>query len=490
MRPRVSSRSRVDRKDKAQAKRAFAAAYGPSGCCAAARLWSGRAMERQPKPGKSGSTMSPRHHISEQHDRSRNLAHRAWTRIARLTIAAIILFSPVSRADAPLAPTGRRKFSPFRASAGAVAAGKGTHYVRDFPPALDQGAKQNACTGFAVAYAAQGRLFRNRLSDGVYLSPAFMYDNLRAASGKDCSSGVHLADAVEFAVEEGGMPHSEYAYEADSCGLRAQPTAATHEFRVDDAEQIVGEGRDRLNSIVAALLEDRVVMAQIRTGDLAAWKNRPNGDIFHQPLASGPEHAIAIVGYDVVRDAFVVLNSWGNDWGTDRDGTGLIDAMTLVGGITDAYVFQHVEPTAADGDIALVDIAGQWWKEGVSVYFLLTGTRVGESRFPFLTSIEFRCEGDAPLAANVVDKHLYEREDSSHRLRLPHAKQQKVRILVPEGESTFQLRYEIDKGTFEDYGLSQCRVVLTLGYRHSSRYHTIYRSHSADLSESINALPQ
>ncbi len=187
----------------------------------------------------------------------------------------------------------------------------------DFPRPGDQG-KQASCVGWAVAYALKsyqegietGK--KPLLADRIF-SPSYLYNQLNKST--DCQRGIFLPAALEFLMREGAIPLSAFPYAERSCSRRptealsrsARSYSIQYFRRVDFAD---------LSSIKRHLGQGLPILIGVLT-DRAFQKFSGGGIYRKKPGRQEPNsgHALVVVGYSENRQAFRIINSWGQDWG-------------------------------------------------------------------------------------------------------------------------------------------------------------------------------
>lgn len=188
------------------------------------------------------------------------------------------------------------------------------------PPVLLQFG--NSCTGCSIAYGCKSYLeARDRswspAQKAHQFSPAFIYNQLNGGVDR----GSHLIEALNLAVRNGCATLVTMPY--DHNFLR-QPT--TRAF--DEAKRYRSHSYSRLDTglqIRKALQQGYAVVLAINTNPefnsglhwngVYTAAQRQSGD--QRRSSSDPHgyHAILAVGYDDTRQAFLLMNSWGREWG-------------------------------------------------------------------------------------------------------------------------------------------------------------------------------
>jgi len=177
----------------------------------------------------------------------------------------------------------------------------------------------NSCVGWAVAYAAKSF---NEAFDQEWVpntperifSPAFVYNRING--GRD--RGSSTVRAMRLLVDDGCATMATMPYTGD---FKRQPSRAAldeaRQYRISHFSHITTG-----SAIRSALAQGHVVVLVVRTDPIF---NGGRYDVFTPGLrrkadASLPAntqhryHAMCVVGYDDTRQAFLVMNSWGDSW--------------------------------------------------------------------------------------------------------------------------------------------------------------------------------
>lgn len=131
--------------------------------------------------------------------------------------------------------------------------------------------------------------------------------NCIAKSKGDCSGGWH-GSAFNHFVEFGAiLSNQEYAAKVNPCQQKLGTRAVTWDY--------VNYPPDKLpsvNQLKAALLEHGPLVVLVRIDDaLKAYK----GGVFNEHNPGTVNHAILMLGWDDRKKAWLLMNSWGTEWG-------------------------------------------------------------------------------------------------------------------------------------------------------------------------------
>lgn len=211
----------------------------------------------------------------------------------------------------------------------------------DFPPVGRQG-PQSSCVGWALGYAARSyytrREWRSHGETPEPFSPSFIYNQTKeggCASGSSISSGLKLLESM------GVVGISDFPYEPDACSRQPTP------------DQLVKAQKNRIKSWARVeTSHPEAIKAEIHQGNpvviglwvTPAFYQMKAGTYSDMSDVSSGGHALVVVGYDDRRNAFKVVNSWGEKWG-DR-GFGWISYETMIKRIQNAFVMVPDEETS------------------------------------------------------------------------------------------------------------------------------------------------
>ena len=183
------------------------------------------------------------------------------------------------------------------------------------PPPGNQG-KLSSCVAWATAYAARGyygAIFEGRDPRRAtnVPSPSYVY---HLARGHECT-GTNVFTVAEV-LKRGAPSLAEYPY-ADLCSPppAADIVARATEFRVRGVTRV---DKDRIDDVKGQLARSNPVIISFH--DSPGW-HRHRGESTFADLSFDPDekkngwHAMLLVGYDDRRQAFRLINSWGQRWG-------------------------------------------------------------------------------------------------------------------------------------------------------------------------------
>jgi hypothetical protein len=225
---------------------------------------------------------------------------------------------------------------------------KAVDLTPNYPKPGYQGA-QPSCVAWATTYAARsflhGRaLGRQPTAPSEQMSPAYLYNRLRAP-GTQCTTPMSIVKALNLLKREGAVTLADFPDDIKTCNIPAPAAllgkAATYrlgnwraidrERRTDERSPVV------IDDIKGALSRgEPVVFAMPVAQD---WYDLAGDTVYtHTGPAGELYHAMAVVGYSEERQAFRIINSWG-DWWADN-GYAWISYATFKALVNEAYALQ------------------------------------------------------------------------------------------------------------------------------------------------------
>ena len=184
------------------------------------------------------------------------------------------------------------------------------------PPVYDQG-ELGSCTAHAIAGAVEFALMRQKAADVFTPSRLFIYYNERVIEGTvNEDSGAMLRDGIK-SVARLGAPH-ERLWPYDIARFRARPAPAVYGDGLRHQALLYRRIMQRLDQMKGCLASGYPFVF-----GFAVYESFESARVAHTgvvPLPTPYEallggHAVAAVGYDDDRSAFLVRNSWGAGWG-------------------------------------------------------------------------------------------------------------------------------------------------------------------------------
>jgi len=192
------------------------------------------------------------------------------------------------------------------------------------PSPYNQGEDAN-CVGWSVGYAAQTirKAYLEKITDkhsidSIAFSPHFIYNNVKL---KDCKMGAEIPEALQFLMRTGNVSMKSFEEGISDCYV--QPKNSLYELaqanKILDFKKLFTPKttqQKKIRVVKEALINGfPVVIAMNITKSFAEmskgedmWYSEAGSQI---PLGG---HALVVVGFDELRNAFEIMNSWGDQW--------------------------------------------------------------------------------------------------------------------------------------------------------------------------------
>ncbi len=203
-----------------------------------------------------------------------------------------------------------------------------------FPLPGKQG-KQGSCVGWATTYALKsyhekrkrnidfGPHVQEQNGSGEHVfSPAWTYNQIN--KGRD--RGAHIPHALDLLVEKGAVSWADWPYNV--ADFKKQPTGAqlkaAAKYRAKGYETVPAHDTEALK---AELAKGQPMVIGVNSGP-DRWKCCRNDSVYDgYTVANKNGHAMVLIGYDDNkkspkghRGAFKIMDSDGNNWGTNGYG--------------------------------------------------------------------------------------------------------------------------------------------------------------------------
>ncbi len=199
--------------------------------------------------------------------------------------------------------------------------------LRDkFPPIGDQG-QYGTCVAWAVGYNLKTfieGIDKNYSSSDLasasnQFSPKYLFWAIsNSDKGADCN-GTGFEPAFDVLLSDGCATLAEVPY--DNLGDCSDATDASWDsnaanYKIDNYRQI----EVTIEQLKKYLSEGRAIAFGARLGDnFMKWNSSAiiSSDTYNNPGMQHAYHAMTLAGYDDTKNAFLVVNSWGDWWGDD-----------------------------------------------------------------------------------------------------------------------------------------------------------------------------
>lgn len=217
----------------------------------------------------------------------------------------------------PLPDPRAPKFHDFRTVESSVALPTLVDLRAKCPPVYDQG-DLGSCTGNALAGHVQFTIGKEGKKPWFTPSRLFIYYNERVIENSvKQDAGATIADGVTTLKVNGAPPESDWWYDVAKFAVKPNKKVYTEAAKtmVVDALSFDNTNLDALRTCLASgspfvfgfsVYESFESSTVARTGVVPMPKSS-------EELLGG--HAVMAVGYDHVKQVFIVRNSWGPDWG-------------------------------------------------------------------------------------------------------------------------------------------------------------------------------
>ena len=196
---------------------------------------------------------------------------------------------------------------------------------RNFLPSVGNQGFQHSCVGWAIAYACKTYLevrdqgWQPDLSKRIF-SPAFVYNQIN----RGINRGSNIERALKLLISDGCATLSTMPYRVGN--WTSQPSGSARreagKFRCKSYYPVKSG-----TLIRKALQQGHVVILSVRTDPVfcsglfqiytAREKRRGEAEVARNRRKSYGYHAMCVVGYDDIRRAFLVMNSWSKGWGKE-----------------------------------------------------------------------------------------------------------------------------------------------------------------------------
>lgn len=183
------------------------------------------------------------------------------------------------------------------------------------PEVLDQG-DIGSCTANSLSMAMRIARKKQGLPD-ARLSRLFIYYNERLMEGTvQYDSGAEIRDGAKVLATMGVPNETDWEYL--DANLYVEPPAQAFKDAVQDESKVYLAVDQTLEEMKLCLHEGFpfvfgvTLYPEFEGPDVAKTGMVPMPDLSKQPIGG---HAICCVGYDDSKKAWIVLNSWGDQWG-------------------------------------------------------------------------------------------------------------------------------------------------------------------------------
>lgn len=188
------------------------------------------------------------------------------------------------------------------------------------PPVYNQGSL-GSCTANALGAAFQFEQIKQEKPNWIP-SRLFIYYNERVMEGTvNEDAGAMIRDGIKSMVKEGVCPETMWQYNVSKfkcrppqeCYIEALNNQVLEYLRITphtlyEVKQCLAEGYPIVFGFM--IFESMMTQEVARTGIVPVPSSR------EKPIGG---HAVMAVGYDDEKEALIVRNSWGSEWGINGD---------------------------------------------------------------------------------------------------------------------------------------------------------------------------
>ncbi len=259
-----------------------------------------------------------------------------------------------------------------------------------YAPTLTKQGDIQSCVAWATAYyaysiqyAVQHNLTERAEIDKIALSVMYPYKKLRPG----CQDGVKIFDIAAYMKTRGNIPYNQFS--VNVCDKKL-PTDVTPIFPIKDFQAVFDSsysGYKKIQAVIQAIgYNDLPVVVGMEVGNV--FTKLTDSDNYYDPRKEGMEifgHAMTVVGYDLRKKAFKILNSWGDTWGQQGSFWIKFDDFSKIarGGLI--LILPDESPTAALAASSGSEIGGifgfQYLDEEKSDFVLMSPKHVGNGLY-------------------------------------------------------------------------------------------------------------
>lgn len=194
-----------------------------------------------------------------------------------------------------------------------------------FPVPGHQG-KLPSCTAWATTYAAQSfirglDLGRRPTGPSEQMSPTYVFRQLQPVNAA-CSQPIRVTDALDFLKTKGTVALADFPDDPTRCAFASPASLASGatRFRLADWRSVkrLRDPRSGLNALSLDDIKGALDQGQPVVFIMPALDDFKylHGDTIYRHAEPSLQnlHAMALTGYDEGRQAFRLINSWGEGW--------------------------------------------------------------------------------------------------------------------------------------------------------------------------------
>ena len=204
--------------------------------------------------------------------------------------------------------------------------------LKNYVPPIGNQKDSGSCVAWSISYYATSIIYNQAYeitdAEGKWANrfdPWFLYNQLSYQNADTCENGLSWSDAFGLAARVGNKKLTLPPYDL-SC---SKPwsiddiktiSAVTKNYRIEDVDWIYPEESGSINHVKYEIHKNNYPVV-FGIYDYGEGLSKAGETGYFQPnyVESEIGHAMTIVGYDdsVNGGSFLVVNSWGKDWGLD-----------------------------------------------------------------------------------------------------------------------------------------------------------------------------
>ena len=189
--------------------------------------------------------------------------------------------------------------------------------LSEWLPAVGSQGEQGSCVAWATTYYMRS-YYENRQSPTTAkqtpLSPAFVYNQLKKQDAS-CKTGLNIGMTLEFLRLKGAPPLRSFPYSQNNCSALPDQVveSVASQFKIESWKRLT---KGNLDDVKGEIARDRPVVIGMRVSEkFKDFRGKSNFDELISESETRGGHAMTVVGYDDSRQAFRLVNSWGQQWG-------------------------------------------------------------------------------------------------------------------------------------------------------------------------------
>lgn len=196
--------------------------------------------------------------------------------------------------------------------------------LKDYCPVPGNQGPIGSCVSWATGYGAytieaaiQNKWTNKSEITAAAFSALFIYNNTKVGG---CGDGSRINDAAEFLQTTGDVYFSDF--NPGDCNTMPNPDLISKamDFKIKDYSTLFSynetDNQEKINKVKESLNQKHPVVIGMNVTD--GFMNARGVETWDPSISPSyvGGHAMCIIGYDDTKEAFELLNSWGQDWGS------------------------------------------------------------------------------------------------------------------------------------------------------------------------------